>query len=100
MRYSPLGYFGVPAVAVGTLILGAYLIAHFMPPGPSWMNAGLYSVLLVACGFLSFLAYRYTDEVMLQILARLDGEVSISTVRQIVAEWRTGEKRNRAKEAA
>lgn len=35
-----------------------------------------------------------------QILARLDGEVSISTVRQIVQEWRTGQKRNRAKEAA
>jgi hypothetical protein len=35
-----------------------------------------------------------------QILARLNNEVSISTVRQIVAEWRTGEKRNRAKEAA
>lgn len=30
-----------------------------------------------------------------QILARLDGEVSISTVRQIVQEWRTGEKRDR-----
>jgi hypothetical protein len=32
-----------------------------------------------------------------QILARLDGEVSISTVRQIVQDWRTGQKRNRAK---
>ncbi|MET9909753.1 hypothetical protein ABZZ74_23610 [Streptomyces sp. NPDC006476] len=30
-----------------------------------------------------------------QILARLNGEVSISTVRQIVTEWRTGEKRQR-----
>jgi hypothetical protein len=30
-----------------------------------------------------------------QILARLDDEVSISTVRQIVAEWRTGQKRQR-----
>lgn len=30
-----------------------------------------------------------------QILNRLDGEVSISTVRQIVQEWRTGQKRDR-----
>lgn len=30
-----------------------------------------------------------------QILDRLNGEVSISTVRQIVQEWRTGEKRQR-----
>lgn len=35
-----------------------------------------------------------------QILARLDGEVSISTVRQIVAEWRTGAKRDRKAVAA
>ncbi|MFE9432394.1 hypothetical protein ACFYNA_15550 [Streptomyces sp. NPDC006640] len=32
-----------------------------------------------------------------QILARLDGEVSISTVRQIVQDWRTGQKRDRRK---
>jgi hypothetical protein len=30
-----------------------------------------------------------------QILARLDNEVSISTVRQIVQDWRTGQKRQR-----
>lgn len=30
-----------------------------------------------------------------QILARLNGEVSISTVRQIVQDWRTGQKRDR-----
>jgi len=35
-----------------------------------------------------------------QILARLNNEVSISTVRQIVQEWRTGEKRNRKQVAA
>ncbi|MGW1949126.1 hypothetical protein ACWCRC_32985 [Streptomyces sp. NPDC001940] len=38
-----------------------------------------------------------------QILARLNGEVSISTVRQIVQDWRTGQKRDRTqnlKEAA
>ncbi|MEU9470484.1 hypothetical protein AB0D78_28470 [Streptomyces avermitilis] len=35
-----------------------------------------------------------------QILARLDNEVSISTVRQIVQEWRTGEKRDRRQVAA
>lgn len=32
-----------------------------------------------------------------QILARLNGEVSISTVRQIVQDWRTGQKRDRRK---
>jgi hypothetical protein len=35
-----------------------------------------------------------------QILARLDNEVSISTVRQIVQEWRTGQKRDRKQVAA
>ncbi|MFF2852615.1 hypothetical protein ACFVT5_40940 [Streptomyces sp. NPDC058001] len=35
-----------------------------------------------------------------QIRARLDNEVSISTVRQIVHEWRTGEKRQRKQVAA
>lgn len=35
-----------------------------------------------------------------QILARLNGEVSISTVRQIVQEWRTGQKRQRKQVAA
>lgn len=35
-----------------------------------------------------------------QILARLNGEVSISTVRQIVQEWRTGVKRDRKQAAA
>lgn len=35
-----------------------------------------------------------------QILARLNGEVSISTVRQIVQDWRTGQKRNRKAVAA
>ena len=35
-----------------------------------------------------------------QILARLDGEVSISTVRQIVQDWRTGQKRDRKQVAA
>ncbi|MFI6560345.1 hypothetical protein [Streptomyces sp. NPDC050534] len=35
-----------------------------------------------------------------QILNRLGGEVSISTVRQIVAEWRTGQKRQRKQVAA
>lgn len=35
-----------------------------------------------------------------QILVRLNNEVSISTVRQIVHEWRTGQKRNRTKQAA
>lgn len=35
-----------------------------------------------------------------QILARLDNEVSISTIRQIVAEWRSGEKRQRKQVAA
>lgn len=35
-----------------------------------------------------------------QILARLNNEVSISTVRQIVAEWRTGQKRQRKQVAA
>jgi hypothetical protein len=34
-----------------------------------------------------------------QILARLNGEVSISTVRQIVQEWRTGQRRQRRPEA-
>lgn len=34
------------------------------------------------------------------ILARLDNEVSISTVRQIVNEWRSGEKRQRKQVAA
>ncbi|MFD6490334.1 hypothetical protein [Streptomyces sp. NPDC060188] len=32
-----------------------------------------------------------------QIVARLDDEVSISTVRQIVQDWRTGQKRDRRK---
>lgn len=32
-----------------------------------------------------------------QILARLNGEISISTVRQIVQDWRTGQKRDRRK---
>ncbi|MER5653483.1 hypothetical protein ABT076_10755 [Streptomyces sp. NPDC002131] len=32
-----------------------------------------------------------------QIVARLNGEVSISTVRQIVQDWRTGQKRDRRK---
>jgi hypothetical protein len=35
-----------------------------------------------------------------QILDRLNGEVSISTVRQIVQEWRTGQKRDRKAVAA
>ena len=35
-----------------------------------------------------------------QILARLNGEVSISTVRQIVQDWRTGTKRDRKQVAA
>lgn len=35
-----------------------------------------------------------------QILARLNGEVSICTVRQIVQEWRTGQKRDRKAVAA
>ncbi|MGW5173196.1 hypothetical protein ACWERY_02360 [Streptomyces sp. NPDC004082] len=35
-----------------------------------------------------------------QILNRLDGEVSISTVRNIVQEWRTGQKRDRKQVAA
>lgn len=35
-----------------------------------------------------------------QILARLNNEVSISTVRQIVQEWRTGQKRQRTAVAA
>lgn len=35
-----------------------------------------------------------------QILNRLDGEMSISTVRQIVHEWRTGQKRVRKQVAA
>ncbi|MFD5798655.1 hypothetical protein ACFWIO_35015 [Streptomyces diastatochromogenes] len=35
-----------------------------------------------------------------QILDRLNGEVSISTVRQIVQEWRTGQKRDRKQVAA
>ncbi|MDH6448249.1 hypothetical protein M2155_000657 [Streptomyces sp. SAI-119] len=35
-----------------------------------------------------------------QILNRLGGEVSISTVRQIVNEWRTGQKRDRKQAAA
>jgi transposase len=35
-----------------------------------------------------------------QILARLNGEVSIATVRQIVQEWRTGVKRDRKQVAA
>lgn len=35
-----------------------------------------------------------------QILARLNGEVSISTVRQIVQDWRTGQKRDRKQAAA
>lgn len=35
-----------------------------------------------------------------QILDRLGGEVSISTVRQIVQDWRTGEKRDRKQPAA
>ncbi|WP_331912920.1 hypothetical protein [Streptomyces sp.] len=35
-----------------------------------------------------------------QILARLNGEVSISTVRQIVQDWRTGQKRDRKQVAA
>ncbi|MFF8100099.1 hypothetical protein ACF07S_10040 [Streptomyces sp. NPDC016640] len=35
-----------------------------------------------------------------QILDRLNNEVSISTVRQIVLEWRTGQKRDRKQQAA
>lgn len=35
-----------------------------------------------------------------QIVERLNGEVSISTVRQIVQEWRTGQKRDRKQVAA
>ncbi|WP_406123075.1 hypothetical protein OHQ89_12720 [Streptomyces canus] len=35
-----------------------------------------------------------------QIRERLNGEVSISTIRQIVAEWRTGQKRDRKQVAA
>ncbi|MER5584062.1 hypothetical protein ABT090_20820 [Streptomyces asoensis] len=35
-----------------------------------------------------------------QILARLNNEVSIATVRQIVQEWRTGQKRDRKQVAA
>ncbi|MEU5772643.1 hypothetical protein ABZ819_04975 [Streptomyces venezuelae] len=35
-----------------------------------------------------------------QILERLDHEVSIATVRQVVAEWRTGKKRDRSKAVA
>lgn len=35
-----------------------------------------------------------------QILDRLNGEVSISTVRAIVHEWRTGQKRDRKQAAA
>ncbi|MCX5365875.1 hypothetical protein OG864_45075 [Streptomyces sp. NBC_00124] len=37
-------------------------------------------------------SYGYEPE---QILDRLNGEVSISTVRQIVQDWRTGQKRDR-----
>jgi hypothetical protein len=35
-----------------------------------------------------------------QIVDRLNGEVSISTVRQVVQEWRTGQKRDRKQAAA
>jgi len=35
-----------------------------------------------------------------QIVARLNGEMSISTVRQIVQDWRTGQKRDRRQVAA
>jgi hypothetical protein len=44
--------------------------------------------------------FAWHGETPEQILARLNGEVSISTVRQIVQDWRTGQKRDRRQQQA
>jgi len=66
MRYSRLGYWGLPALAVAILAIGVFVVLRVMPPGMLWLKAGIYSTVLVVCTSLCLATYRFADEVQMQ----------------------------------
>jgi hypothetical protein len=65
MRYSKLGYYGLPAVAFGVMAAGIFLLRIVLPVGPSWTKAILICLVCAAALGLAVSSYRYGDEIML-----------------------------------
>jgi hypothetical protein len=66
MRFSVFGYWGVPAVA-GVAVLFAVAAVARLAPGQTWVQASVMSAVVVAGCALAFSAYRFADEVILQM---------------------------------
>ena len=65
MRYSRLGYWGLPALAIAIMVLGIFALVA-LPPGMWWLKAGFWSTVGVVVSVVALSAYRYADEVVLQ----------------------------------
>jgi hypothetical protein len=66
MRYSRLGYWGLPTLAVAIMVLGAFVL-FVMPHGMIWLKAGFWSAVGIVGSAVALAAYRYSDEVMFEM---------------------------------
>ena len=67
MKYSRAGYWGLPAAGLTIAILGAVAVLYAMPPGHSWPNAAVLSIVVVAAFGMGLAGWRHADEVLLQM---------------------------------
>ncbi len=65
MRYSRLGYWGLPTLAVAIMVLGLGVL-FAMPHGMIWLKAGVWSAVGIVGATTALAAFRYADEVVLE----------------------------------
>lgn len=65
MRYSKLGYLGLPVAGIGLFAIGISALFLFLPAGTSWTKAILFCLVTAAAGSLALASYRHADEIIL-----------------------------------
>jgi len=65
MRYSKLGYLGLPVAGVSLFAVGVAALSQFLPAGPSGTKAILLCLVAAAAASLALASYRHADEIIL-----------------------------------
>jgi hypothetical protein len=65
MRYSKLGYLGLPVAGVGLFAVGIAALLLVLPAGQSWTKAILLCLVTAAAASLALASYRHADEIIL-----------------------------------
>ncbi len=65
MRYSKLGYIGLPVAGLGLFAAGSAAVLLFLPAGASWTKAILLCLMALAASGLCLASYRHADEIIL-----------------------------------